>query len=292
MDELELVSADGTVTALTDLVDDIDVLAGLTGRFAPPAELVADRVANRDGARLRVARADVRDIVIPLSVEPLSEPALRARLRDLVSAVWPSRGDVLLRAVRPEGARQIRGRYAGGLEIVEDFGTTVSGVANAGLVLRCFDPFWEDVDPDVSFAKVDAIAFLSSDSQEPWFPWQTVEVDVQGGFTVNNDGDDLAFPVWTVQGPGGAITLVNITTGQTLEIDTALSAGQQVRIDTRPDVKTVVGPAGVNLWPQVTDPSTLWPIVRGSQLVNVQIVDAVPGETQVRLEWRRRWLSA
>ena len=261
--------------------DTVMVLHGGSGFGSPPIEWFDDAPPSGDGTRLRTVRYGAREVTVPLLVHGDTT----AELAKWASRFDPRAGSGFLLS----NDRRLPCRFIGGIESAEERSRGFREVAG---VFRAFDPFWEDVDPDVSVAQVDAIAFLSSDSQEPWFPWQTVEVDVQGGFTVNNDGDDAAFPVWTVQGPGGPVTLVNITTGQTLEIDTVLSAGQQVRIDTRPDVKTVVGPAGVNLWPQVTDPSTLWPIVRGSQLVNVQIVDAVPGETQVRLEWRRRWLSA
>lgn len=290
-DQLQIVAVDGTVTVLSDLVDGIDIQEGASGRFAPPVALTADDVAGRDGARLRQVRADVRDIVLPIAVEGADRQQLTERIRSLVSSVWPTQGDALLRWVRADNtSRQIRVRYAGGLDVVDDPARAEVGLALTGLVLRAFDPYWEDVVPDIRVAEVAVLAFLSPDVQTAWFAWQTVDVDVQGGFQVVNDGDDVAYPRWTVQGPGGPVRLVNSASGELIEVDTVLTAGQQLHVDTRPDFKTVTGPAG-NLWPDVTDESTLWPIVRGTQQIQVQIEDAVPGETNVRLEWRRRWLS-
>jgi len=149
------------------------------------------------------------------------------------------------------------------------------------------------VDPQVELVNVEAQTFLSSGPSDPWFAWQLVSSSAVGGFTVDNDGDDLAWPRWTVQGPGaGALRLNNATTGETIEIaDVALAAGEQIAIDCRPGFKTVVGPSGENLWPDLSDVSSLWPLGRGTQTVTVELEGAEAGISNVRLEWRKRWLT-
>lgn len=278
MADLSWVDPDGAVWPLSTAT--VKVGHGVTGDAAPPVGWSDDPRPAGPGSRLRTIRWAAREVAVPVHLT--GDP--RAELRAWAARFDPTRGDGKLRV----GDRQLTVRYIGGLEQAP---WSVPQIRSAIVLFRAFDPFWEDVTPDVRVSQVDAVAFLSASGSDPWFPWVTVDVDVAGGFTVVNDGDDQAWPVWQVQGPGGPITMTNLATGATIEVDTVLAAGEMLTVDTRPDVKTVTGPGNVNLWPDVSDTSTLWPIVPGSQTVQVGIADATAGQTQVRLEWRRRWLG-
>lgn len=286
MDRLEFVAPDGTVTVLTDLVDDVDVRDGVSGRFAPPVLFDDEEAVGRDGSRLRNVRAGVRDIVLPLSIEPSDEPALRLRLRQLVSALWPARGSGTLRSVRGSVSRQIAVRYAGGLEIVEDFGSAITGWVNAGLVLRAFDPFWEDgADVEVLFSAGVQPTFL------PFPPLDLAASATVGTATIVNGGDAEAWPVWKIVGPGGPVELSNAVTGDVLELSTVLGPDETLTVDTRPGRKTIRDGDGNNLYGDRASGSSLWPLVRGDNVVDVLLADATE-DSSVRLSYRRRWLSA
>ncbi len=294
LDALTWVSPDGSTIEFADLSDGIGVEPGLEGRFAPPPHIVADVLAGSDGSRVRNVRYGVREIAIPLSIEADSPDDLHTSLRDLVSRLDPKRGVGKLRATGAGGTtREIACRYGGGLEIVEDIATSVTGWARASIVLVAHDPLWQDMSPTVETVGVEATAFLSPDASTAWFPWSLVESDAVGGFTVNNDGDDDAWPQWTIQGPGaGLLKLSNLATGETIEIaNVSMVSGEKITIDTRPGYKTVTGPSGENLWPDLSDGSDLWPLERGTQTVTVTLAGAVAGESNVRLEWRRKWLT-
>ena len=256
---------------------------GTAGRWAPPVTYSEDAVAGLDGTRLRHIRMQPREVAVPL----LLQGDYQAGMRTWMARFDPRRGDGKLR----DGERELVCRYVGGAEQAAD---SVPSVRRFVAVFRAFDPLWRDVDPTVELVDIAAQSFLSADDTAPWFPWQLVSSSAVGGFTVDNNGDDDTWPVWTVQGPGaGLLRLVNDTTGEHIEIaDVALAAGEQLHIDTRPGAKTVTGPDGSSLWPDLSDDSILWPIVRGSQTVTVELEGAEAGSSNVRLEYRRRWLTA
>lgn len=280
------IAPDGTSHVL-DGTAGVKVLRGVEGRGMPPVETITDEIAGLDGSRPRLSRLTDREAVLPVLVKG----DVRQRLRTLASLFDPRRGNGRLRATIDGIERELVCRYDEGMELDESDGT--GAWQRAVLVFVAHDPMWLDVDPSVELVDVEASAFLSSGPTDPWFGWQLVASDAVGGFNVDNDGDDLAWPQWTIQGPGlGLLRLTNDVSGEKIEIaDVNLTAGQKILIDTRPGHKTVVGPDGVNLWPDLSDDSVLWPIERGSQTVTVTLEGAEAGETNVRLSWVRRWLT-
>lgn len=258
----------------------VTVTRGISGRGMPPVVNVADQVAGLDGSRPRLSRAHDREVVLPLAF--IGEGWL-GQVRELATMLDPRRGDGKLRVTSGGVTRELVCRYSQGLELVEE----LPHIQRAPLVFVGHDPLWRDVTPTVRLVDIAALAFL----KDPWFDWSLVGSTALGRFVIDNDGDDVAWPVWIVQGPGGPVTLTNDTTGEVIEVDVSLAAGEQLRIDTRPGAKTVVGPADENLYPQLSDRSVLWPLVRGAQTVTVTLPDAEAGVSNVRLEYRRRWLS-
>src|SRR5690606_30435067 len=133
----------------------------------------------------------------------------RDRIRRLASLFDPRRGDGRLRVSGPHGSRELVCRYASGFGLDEEE-EPGQGWQRAVVVFVAHDPFWVDVTPSVRLVDIAAQAFLSSGPTDPWFPWQVVSSSAVGGFVVDNDGDDDAWPVWTVQGPGaGRLRLAN-----------------------------------------------------------------------------------
>lgn len=287
---LEWVEPSGQATPLS--TGDVQVVRGLQGRGMPPIEYADEQVAGRGGSRLVDVRHGTPEVAVPLRVRGASSRAeARQVVRQWARRFDPVRGDGAIRSTLGGQSRRLNCRYVGGMELDETSLPMAAGMAQFVAVFRAFDPYWEDAVARTNALQVEALAFLSPDSQTAWYPWQVVDAGIAGGFNINNPGDVDAWPVWTVQGPGGPVIVSNNTTGQVLEVGVSLASGQQVRIDTRPDRKTVTGPGGSNAWPLVSDQSELWPLRRGSQLITVFMDGSVPGETQVLLEWRARWLS-
>lgn len=158
------------------------------------------------------------------------------------------------------------------------------------LIFRAADPYWRDADETVQTVEIADRAFLSV-AGSAWLPWQLVSGDALGAFQVTNDGDRDSWPTWAIHGPGEHPRIVNETTGERIDLGVVLDAGDVVEIDTRPGAKTVVGPDGETLWPAMADDSTLWPLRRGGQRVVLELDNAEAGVSNVRLAYRRQWLT-
>lgn len=263
----------------------------VSGRGHPPVQLATDQIVGQPGATVRHVRHAVRVLDLPVLLAADDRLAFRDLLHAYAQALDPTRGEGRLRVTEPgRAARELRCRYTGGLELNENDPEWQLAV----LTFRGHDPLWQDAAATVRTIGVDDVAFLSPDAATPWYPVQVIAADALGNFEVDNDSDTAVWPVWVVQGPGaGLLSLANDTSGQVIELaDVALQAGEQIVIDTRPGAKTAVGPDGTSLWPDLSDASELWPLERGPQRVTVLLEGAAPGESSVRLEYRRRWLTA
>ncbi len=270
-----------------DREHDLPVVDPKEGAGMPPIELASELVPEQAGARFRHARHDVR--VVDLTLAPRSfagDPdEVRTKLRSLYRALDPVRGAGRIRRIRPSGeSRDLVCYYSGGLELEERDPAWQVAVAT----FRAFDPYWRDSsDALVTFG--DANAFF------PVLPLEVSSEETLGATTVTNDGDVDTWPVWEVVGPGDNLRLINDTTGKVLELTAAggvaLAAGETITIDTRPGAKTVRLGDGTNLYPKLTTASSLWPLIRGTQAMTIELQN-VATESRVNLTYRRRYLGA
>lgn len=254
------------------------LVSGLANRGAPPVQATERELLSAAGSVLTLIRDQARTVDVPVRIDSTD---LRAVLRD-AAAVLRGQGRLV------DGDRELICRYVGGLEWDEQ----LPNVMTQMLSFRAFDPYWRDTTPTVQLIDISVLEFLSATVNDPWFPWYLVDDTAIGGFRIDNDGDVDGWPVWTVQGPGGPTTLTNDTTGAVLEVATVLAEGEQLHIDTRPGVKTVTGPDGQNLFADLSTTSSLWPLVRGVQQVTVELPNAAAGTSNVRMSYRRRFLTA
>jgi hypothetical protein len=267
--------------------DDLRVLQGMTGRFMPPVEMISETVPGEDGERLRSVRFGPRDVFIPLLIVGDSESDLRSMLREALPTFNPKRGDGRLRITAPDGSRRelIRCRYRTGLELEETNGATY--FRRAGLLFRAFDPLYYDTE-GVSFA-------YSLDAEpQPFFPFFPLAVSASSliaGVVVPNEGDEQAWPVWTISGPGTDLELTNVTTGKSLQLTHVLSdTSESVTIDTRPGIKSVQDQDGVNLYGDLDPASELWVLEPGDNEVEVVMSGTSP-DSLVELSFQQRYLS-
>ena len=105
-----------------------------------------------------------------------------------------------------------------------------TGVRLVVPVFRAFDPFWYDVEP----LTVPVEQTQSKGTFFPAPPWHIGPSTLYAAWTQTNAGDDEAWPVWNVQGPGNGLRLVNDTTDEYLSLDFDFSVGQSATIDARP----------------------------------------------------------
>ena len=102
-------------------------------------------------------------------------------------------------------------------------------------------------------------------------------------------GDVDAWPVVTVTGPAEDVTVTNLTTGASWHVTGALLPGSGLVVDHRPGQKTV-RVDGVNAFDRLAPGSSLWPLARGVNQVDVAAA-ATDLDTLITFTWRRQWLA-
>jgi Phage tail protein len=257
-------------------------------RFAPPVLFDEEVVPEQPGARVRAVRHGVRTFVLPLWITAASEAGLRSTLRSLVAAMDPLRGPGRIRVSAPGGdQREITCFYQDGLNLKEVLGQN-SGplMQRAPVIFRAPDPYFYDISDTLSpdYTIGTPATFF------PILPLRLTNSDVFADLTVVNSGDVQAWPVWTLIGPGSAITLRNLTTGKVLTLSVTLGAGESVTIDTRPGAKTVTKNDGSNLFGHLGT-SALWPLARGTNQIRMEMAGATTASL-LRFARRHAYLTA
>jgi hypothetical protein len=268
--------------------------AAVSGRFSPPVIMDEEGIPEQNGQRLRAVRFGPQQFVLPLWVTGATPEQLRTNMRALVSALNPKRGDGIVRVTSTLGdQREIVCRVIDGLQVQERLGDS-SGptVQFMPVVFKAHDPLWRDVSDTVSGPWT---VGSSPGSFFPFFPLRLSSSEIFAQATVVNAGDDDAWPVWTINGPGDSPKFKNLTTGKTIDLGTYfIVAGEVVTIDTRPTGsmrKTVVSNINGNLYPRLTAASALWPLVVGSNQVSVEMGTSFAGSTSVQMAYRNRYLA-
>ena len=266
----------------------LDVDWQASGRYMPVVKHEEFGVPGQPGARRQRSRHDVHEFTIRVVLSANSEPTLRQEIRDLVSVFNPLEGEGVLRVTSPIGdVREIQCIYANGLGMDESPGMSGMGTQKADVTLRAYDPYWRDTsDISSSFAIGVVPTFF------PIFPLRLTSSQIAVDDTVVNAGDVETWPVWTITGPGSAVILRNLTTGESLDLTTtALGAGDQITIDTRPGVKTVLLDDGTNLFSTLSAASVLWSLRRGSNAIRLEMSGAVAGQSSLSVAYKQRYLS-
>jgi hypothetical protein len=261
-----------TPVTLTDKAAGYSVkAAGTRGLSSPAYRMTSTTYAGQSGATLQALEADVREVALGVQVEAGTVADYRQRWRRLVRAFRPKAGDGTLTVTDEWGAvRTFTGRYAGGLE--GDGEAEFTGTIGRAVVrLAGFDPWFYGLAQTIDFGLAAPTAFF------PIFPVRLSPSTIQGQFVVDlSDADDLTYPTWTITGPGSALTLTNVTTGRTIQVNAALGDGQTMTIDTRPGFQSVTRGDGANLMGALTTDPALWPLADDVNTVSALLTNAGP----------------
>jgi len=196
----------------------------------------------------------------------------------------PAPGTLII--TRPDGTqRQINVFTLTGLD-TPDVGK--NNTCLYSLALQTPNPFWQDLTPSqVNFVMPSATGIL------PELPVDLDGPALFGNASVNNIGTALAYPTWTITGPGTP-TVTNNTTGLSWSMNTAIPAGQQVQVVTQRGQQMAVNiTTGVSVWGQLVmnTPRNLWPLVGGNNSITVNM----PGSTtasKVNMSYFNQWNRA
>lgn len=287
---LAWIDASGASTALRKGTDTA-TQPGITGRFAPPPLFTVERVPLQPGQRFRGIVHGPLTVQVPIALYGPTATAFRASLRTWAHRLDPVRGDGRLRVTGPAGdQRDLVCRYAGGLDaIAEDDHSDLGHNVSAVLQFAAEQPYWQDASATVqSWSLLSSLATFF-----PLFPLRLSGSEVFADATVDNSASDVvAWPVWTITGPGSNPILRNLTTGMVLSLPVTLLAGESVVIDTRPSIKTVTKQDGTSLFGSLVFPPQLWSLAPSLNSVRIEMTGAVAGVSAVTLSYARQYLSA
>lgn len=268
-------SADGgTVIDLTDNSAGYTVQAnGTRGLRSVAYEVTTTKYAGIDGENVDAIQALPNTPTLGLLVESMTgdEGSLRAKIRNLVHAMRPKAGPGSLTVSNELGDRRSLTCYCtGGYEGDEAVDITLPGRWwKVALKLYAADPWWYGAQQSV------ALGLSAGPNFFPIFPLNLAPSSVQGAFTVDlSTADTTSYPLWTITGPGSALTLTNTTTGQVITVNAALSPGQSMIIDTRPGFQSVRRDDGTNLMGSVSSDPALWGLIEGVNAVTAQLTGA------------------
>lgn len=261
-------------------------LAGPSGLYAPPASIITQAVPMQPEVREKYVQVQPAMVSLPLLVQAETEADLDAARRALLNAMDPDRGLGTLRHTANDGAvRDLFCRVTAGLEGDESPDKRGPGWWQPTLQFIANEPFWHDTNfTQDSFATGSPVGIFD----QPFLPIKLSSSGIASSFSVENTGNALAWPIWTLAGPGSAITLTNNTTGDVLSLSVTLTAGQSVTIDTSPLKKTVVREDGSKHFEYVSATSTLWPLVRGVNLISLAVTGATSA-TLLTLQYKQRY---
>lgn len=271
-------------------VTELDVEWDASGRFAPNPVFEADGVPGQSGQRLRNVRHGVHEFAMKFWFYDTTEESLRSQLRSIIYKMDPTRGIGRVRVVAPGGdSREIFCRVSSGLGLSEVLGEDAGIISQRiSAAFIAHDPYWYSVgDTAIVYSGVTDVA--------TFFPFFPLRLSASAVFvndsSINNPGDLEAWPVWTISGPGSNIVITNLTTSQSLTLNTSVTSGQSITIDTRPGAKTVLDDGGNSLFPLMTPTSVLFPLAKGDNHIQVAM-DSTSATSSIRLAFRPRYFSA
>lgn len=273
-------------------VVDPSFLAVLVGRqrfFMPPVRMTEEIVPEQAGARLRDVQHGVREVDIPLYVAEETTVALRTTLREMMGWFDPTRGAGRLRVQSADGSqRELTARQVGeGLAVIESNELSGTHWQQLILTLRAVDPYWYNrTSTDLSYATGTGPATFF-----PFFPLKLSSSTVFGTPAIVNGGDVASWPIWTIIGPGSAIVITNLTTGESFSLSSVLLGGESIVVDTRPGMKSVTKNTGANLYGNLGPTSILWSLLAGNNSLQLEMSGS-NSNSRINLSYTARYLSA
>jgi hypothetical protein len=285
--EVTWTDAQGRVTVLSDDRNGWVVQPGATGLDMPTYQVYADESPEIDGSAIRQIRAQARTIMLPVAVfSDVSRADFLARKRGLRRSLNPKLGAGTLTITEADGSRRsIAAYYQSGGEGDESVDVAGMRYQMVALVFVAPSPYWLGPPVHLDFQVAQSGSFF------PLLPLTVADSQILGDTIISNDGDDVAYPVWTIRGPATSVVLTNVTSGLSLTLSQNLTSSDTVVIDTRERVQTVLMNGSTNLWPKLATGSALWGLGPADNEVALTLAGASTS-TLVSLDYQPRYLSA
>jgi hypothetical protein len=268
----------GSETTLT-------TLSGKKGVFMPNYDAAISKLPDGSGALLTAVSMQPRALDLPVQIVATNFDTLRTAVRALAKSLHARNGDGYIKVTRSGVTRKLTCRYKGGLEQATYWSPTT---LEAVLSFEAVDPLWyASAATSTDYAvQVGAASFF------PFFPLTVKASAVFNISTVTNPGDETAWPIWTITGPGTNPSILNNTTGERMSLTVSLGAGEALSIDTRPGYKTIMSGTGANLFATLSATErALWALAVGDNVIEIQMSDAT-GASNVNLTYTPRYMGA
>lgn len=279
---VQWIDADGVTTTLEHME--------FTNRFMPPVKFDADGVPGQPGEVFREVEHGSREFGAVFDIVASGEANTRLAIRAMIKKLNPRRGPGRFRVTSPVGdQREIVCRYSGGAGLVEKVGDdTGPDWQRFPTTFLAHDPYWYDVSPIEQTFTITAV----SPNFFPILPIHLAASELAVDSSVDNTGDEDAWPVWTITGPGSGIKLTNHTTGRfTWFPALALAVGQTLVIDTRSGAKSAFVDGATNAYSDLSVDSSLWPLETGVNGIRLEMSGADNIQSGLTMRYYRRFLS-
>lgn len=249
------------------------VARGGTGLGMAAVEFADDKIPYAGGSLLRHVNVPPRRIELPIVVREDSIGDLILTVDDLRE--WFGTADErvrtpgYLRVTRPDGTiRKIAAYYAGGLD--GDMGSGGVGWTQYVVSLYCPDP-WPTADEDT------VLTYTTADLPT---------------FSMINQGEIDAYPIWTITGPCAVASGANVTTSKSWTHAASLAAGESLTIDTRPaslrTTQQVYDDTGANRYSDLNPASALFWLAPGQNDLAATLTGTTSA-TEVELRYLARY---
>jgi hypothetical protein len=277
----------GLTTVFSDWENGWVLQPGAKGLDMPQWAFTQDESPGIDGYAVRQVRAQGKEVALPIAFwADDSRVAYLARRRGLIRSLNPKRGEGVLTVTQADGtSRTIGARYSAGLEGDESLDASGARWCINVLTFACPSPFWLGTEVVTEWRAAITGTFF------PLLPLAVGNSQVLGAVTIDNDGDDDAYPIWTITGPATSISLTNVTTGDVLVLTRTITVGDTIVIDTRERQQTALLNGATNLWGDISDTSTLWALEPGSNDLTLTVTGST-SNTRVRMTYQPRYLAA
>lgn len=284
-ERLYWISQSGTSTDLTDW-DHYYALRERMGFWSPQYTVRGFEIPGQAGSVVQLAKAINRVIEVPMVIRESNNNALRERLRDLSHLLIASNGDGRLLSVDEDGERrEIYCRYLRGLES----GREMPASLHTTLTFQASDPYWYST-------TYTELTMAGGSSTTYWFPIFPLKLSNSLALGINgweNDGDEEAWPIWTITGPASSIEVSSYTSLKRIKFEgyTLANNTKKIIVDTRPGYKTVEDQDGTNLMGYLTSNSSLFPILVGTNYIEIIMTGTTP-QSNAKGKFKKRYLSA
>jgi len=217
------------------------VLKGAYGHHGMEVKHTSDPVPGVAGEELRETNYEIREMYMPIRIQGTSPADFTENKQNLRRSLRPTTEAQLWITNEQGETRVLYCRYNSGFAEAADDDKRGPTFIHIPLRLIAHDPYFYDIPANeiihetnfVASTAVffDAYTFLSDDDSDPW--GRIGSSSIGRIWTVNNPGDEDAYPVWTIIGPGRAPLLKNLTTGKSFYLNYVLSETETVVIDMR-----------------------------------------------------------